>query len=1085
MGKSVEITFAIGAALSGGFTGAFGKAGQALGELQKQAADLQKVSGQVESYQKMQGAIASNESAVASMRQQAQSLDAQITASKANTGELSTQYRAAQQEVERLNAAHVRNNDAYKAAQLNVQSLSNQIKASTGPTDELQLKYAKAQEESRRLGAAVKQSGAELQQAQAKAKGLKSEMQASSSQTKSLTREAKNLKSEADRLQGSIDHDREVLSKLQTELKGAGIDTNNLASAQARLTQQSQKAANAQKRLQDAQAKYEAARQRLSWNNIKGDVMTSAGLAYTLYKPISQAADFESAMARVNAVAFSGGGRNKEEDAKYFKELEKQARQLGRDTQFTAMQAANSQENLARAGFSANEIISAMPGLLAMAAAEGMDLANAADIAASTLRGFKLSADQSGRVADVLAQASAASNTSIAALGESMKYVAPVAANVGASIEEVSAALGIMANNGIKGSEGGTALRNAYLRLSQEPKAVAEALQKLGIASRTAQGDMRQLPDIMLELSKKMKDMGEADKVKYLANIFGVRAVSGMMAYMDGVLNGSFDKLYRLEKESTGVLQAVTNAVNAGTKEAIVSLDEMRAGMKNSEHLAESLGISFRDMSIYLAMFAEKGIKGEKADKALTALFTRLKKQPEQVKKSLKSLKIDPKNIKELPDLLNAIDTAISGMDDAKQLKILENIFGKADKSALKDIQTLIKSMGNGAFIKYDKAANNAKGVSHEMMEKLMGTFNGQLTAAKSATENFMIEIGKILLPYATTIVKGLGEIMKAVTAIMQEYPKISNAIVTALGAIAALKIIDKVQKIGSALIQLPGLWLNVAGATSGAKIAADAAGTTAVSAGGMFKNLWGIVAAHPFAAIITVSLLILTYWEDICAWIEKAVNWCQKAGAALSDPAFVKATTPVSMGGTKQAVGSAEYHIQAMNSMYAPPSIAYAKGGIITHPEISLIGEAGREAVIPLEDKSRGIPLLMTAARELSVNIPELMKVNNIVPHAEGGIFSQPHIGLVAEAGREAIIPLEDKSRGIPLWVAAGEEMGMPFSTSSTDNNIAPVFAPNIYITVNGEEPDTGQRFRHIAEELFEDLFIEFQERMQRLVFE
>ena len=265
-----------------------------------------------------------------------------------------------------------------------------------------------------------------------------------------------------------------------------------------------------------------------------------------------------------------------------------------------------------------------------------------------------------------------------------------------------------------------------------------------------------------------------------------------------------------------------------------------------------------------------------------------------------------------------------------------------------------------------------------------------------------------------------------------------------------------------------------------------------------------------------------------------------------------MKATTPVSMGGTKQAVGTPEYHIQAMNNMYAPPSIAHAKGGIITRPEISLIGEAGREAIIPLEDKSRGIPLLMTAAHELGImlqsdtasnkgnrvrevipsvinalrfqsevnnsraqdnsvqnlitgknlvsevrreastntlramNIPELMKISSIIPHAEGGIFSQPHIGLVAEAGREAIIPLEDHSRGIPLWLAAGEEMGMSFGASSGgNNNIAPVFAPNVSITVNGSEPEAEEKFRQIAGELFEDLFAQFQNRMQRLAFE
>ena len=104
--------------------------------------------------------------------------------------------------------------------------------------------------------------------------------------------------------------------------------------------------------------------------------------------PTMKAADFEQQMARINAVSFSGAGRAKAQDAKEFEALRKQALQLGADTQFSAVQAAQSQENLARAGLKTNEIISAMPGLLDMATVEGMDLATGADIMASALRGF-------------------------------------------------------------------------------------------------------------------------------------------------------------------------------------------------------------------------------------------------------------------------------------------------------------------------------------------------------------------------------------------------------------------------------------------------------------------------------------------------------------------------------------------------------------------------------------------------------------------------------------------------------------------------------------------------------------------------
>ena len=224
------------------------------------------------------------------------------------------------------------------------------------------------------------------------------------------------------------------------------------------------------------------------------------------------------------------------------------------------------------------------------------------------------------------------------------------------------------------------------------------------------------------------------------------------------------------------------------------------------------------------------------------------------------------------------------------------------------------------------------------------------------------------------------------------------------------------------------------------------------------------------------------------------------------------------------------------------------AEGGIITRPEIALIGEAGREAIIPLERQSRGAELWVEVGRELGLisetspevsayfnaNMPELSLLNgintdrvnsvmpdivnalkfqpennNIIPHAEGGIFSQPHIGLVAEAGREAIIPLENQARGMQLWFAAGRELGMfqddtqdspfgiplwkaadetqgiSFGTSTTSTSTQATFSPVINITVNGGEPDSEQRYRDMFTEIFEDLYAQFQDRMQRVAFE
>jgi TP901 family phage tail tape measure protein len=384
-----------------------------------------------------------------------------------------------------------------------------------------------------KLQSVVDKSGAMFNVAQQRAKQLGEQLKNTANPTRKMQEEFAQAYDAAYKLEQRLLTQRKELGQLSGSLSQAGVDTGNFASEQARLAQNTQKMQQAQERLQRAQGSLDASKQRIS--NMKGEILASAGIVMAMKAPIQQAANFEQAMARVGAVTGVTG-----ED---FQMLSDQSRQLGRDTQFTAVQAANSQEMLARAGFKPDEIVKSMPSLLDMAAAEDMDLATGADIMASTLRGYQLAVDQSTRVADVLAKTSAASNTSIVGLGESMKYVAPIAADLKIPFEEAAAMIGIMGDAGIKGSQAGTALRSALLRLAKGPKQTEEALGKLGIATRDAQGNMRTMPSLMKALSEKMKGMGAADREGKLARIFGSEAVSGMVALMDAAESGRLNEL--------------------------------------------------------------------------------------------------------------------------------------------------------------------------------------------------------------------------------------------------------------------------------------------------------------------------------------------------------------------------------------------------------------------------------------------------------------------------------------------------------------------------------------------------------------
>ncbi|EJE0162464.1 phage tail tape measure protein, partial [Escherichia coli] len=164
--------------------------------------------------------------------------------------------------------------------------------------------------------------------------------------------------------------------------------------------------------------------------------------------------------------------------------------------------AASGQSFLAMAGFTPQAIQAALPGVLNMALAGGVELGETADIGSNILTQFNLTADQMDRVGDTLTAAFTRTNTDLRALGETMKYTGPVAAKLGISLEEAAAMAGMLANNGLRGSDAGTAMRASLSRLASPPKAAADALKELGVSVADARGKMRPMEDVLLDLYK-------------------------------------------------------------------------------------------------------------------------------------------------------------------------------------------------------------------------------------------------------------------------------------------------------------------------------------------------------------------------------------------------------------------------------------------------------------------------------------------------------------------------------------------------------------------------------------------------------
>ncbi|MEY0629854.1 phage tail tape measure protein, partial [Providencia rettgeri] len=193
-----------------------------------------------------------------------------------------------------------------------------------------------------------------------------------------------------------------------------------------------------------------------------------------------------------------------------YKMLREQARDLGATTAFTANEVAQGQAFYAMAGFKPEQIKNAMSGTLSMSLAGDIDLATTADIGSNILTGFKLNSNEMNRVSDALVATFTRSNTNLTMLGDTMKYVAPVASGLGVDLETAAVAAGKLGDAGIQGSMAGTGLRSILGRLAEPPKMAGEALDKLKIKTRDAKGNLRQFTDILAELDKKTKKMGTA-----------------------------------------------------------------------------------------------------------------------------------------------------------------------------------------------------------------------------------------------------------------------------------------------------------------------------------------------------------------------------------------------------------------------------------------------------------------------------------------------------------------------------------------------------------------------------------------------
>ena len=301
---------------------------------------------------------------------------------------------------------------------------------------------------------------------------------------------------------------------------------------------------------------------------------------------------FDTSMSNVAAISGATGSD--------LEALTEKAKEMGAKTKFSASESADAFTYMAMAGWETGDMLDGIEGIMNLAAASGENLASVSDIVTDALTAFGLSAKDSGHFADVLAAASSSANTNVSMLGGSFKYVAPIAGALGYTIEDVSVALGLMANSGIKAEQAGTSMRSMLTRLAKPTKEVQEGFANLGISAEetltNADGSMKPLNETIEILREKMRGLTKDEQMSVAASIAGTEAMSGLLA----IVNSSDEDFNKLSA-------AVENANGTSEKMADVMLDNLPGAITIMKSALEGLGVAiYENGSGTMQTFVEK-----------------------------------------------------------------------------------------------------------------------------------------------------------------------------------------------------------------------------------------------------------------------------------------------------------------------------------------------------------------------------------------------------------------------------------------------------------------------------------------------
>jgi len=458
------------------------------------------------------------------------------------------------------------------------------------------------------------------------------------------------------------------------------------------------------------------------------------GIAAAIGAGVTAFAKFEEQMSTVKALTKG--------TAEQMAAMTEQARKLGRETAFSATEAAMGMTQLAQAGFKVEEITKAMPGLLSLAAAGSLELAEASEITAATLKGFGLAAEDSGKVADLLAFAANNANTNVSELGQAISFVAPVANAMGVSIEGTVAGIQALSDAGIKATRAGTGMAAILTRFSGASKPANDFLKKFNISLKDTDGKMKNLPKIIEDVNKGLKDLNKAEKTAEIMSAFGLRAGPAMAVLlarggaalrdMKGNLESSAGTAAEVASVKLDNLMGSFKILQSVVTDAAIELGSKFA--PSIQAIVGKIQAAIPAVKKWIESFDAKQIKaalGATKDLVVNT-FTAVQIAIEE------AMKLDP-----LQTFLSAWDTTVSNMQAAwEQIDLLGTFNAFLDESPrllevlhqISDIMTTIAGINLGNVVQ----AGASLGV--DLTQRLKGAS----AATSLSTGSFSSDLGSV-----------------------------------------------------------------------------------------------------------------------------------------------------------------------------------------------------------------------------------------------------------------------------------------------------------------------------------------------------